>query len=126
MNYLCDTHIFLWSLNGDKRLKDSIKTILKDPENRIFASTVSGWEISIKLQNNPKFRLKIPLEDLFNKTGVEILDIKLSHVLSFYKLSVMHKDPFDRMLVAQALAEGLTLITSDPKIWKYNVPVIRA
>lgn len=125
MNYLCDTHIFLWWLENDKRLKSPIRDIIKDSTNGLIVSVVSGWEISIKLQNNPEFKMKSTVEECYRKASMEVLDVKLRHVLEFNKLPVIHKDPFDRMLVAQATSDGLALITSDPKIWKYNVPVVR-
>ena len=126
MKYLCDTQIFLWWLNGDKRLKSSIKNIIRNSANFFLVSVVNGWEISIKLQNNPEFKLKSSIETSFQKSNMEILDVKLSHVLEFHKLPVIHKDPFDRMLVAQAKVEGAILISADSKIWKYNVPVLKA
>lgn len=125
MKYLVDTHIFLWWLNDEKRLKTSIKEILKNKDNSIYASVVTAWELSIKLAKNSTFRLKTTIEDCFQKSGFDILDVKFSHVLHLQKLEQYHKDPFDRMLIAQAQSEGATLITGDAKIWKYDVEVLR-
>lgn len=127
MRYLLDTNIFLWSLNDDKRLKKQIRKILEDPLNEIFASVVNGWEISIKHKIG-KLPLKTTLFKCFEKSSFNILSINLNHILQFDKLSLYrnHKDPFDRLLIAQAKAENLTLITSDAKIWRYQLPLIKA
>lgn len=125
MKYLVDTHIFLWWLNSEKKLRNSVKEILKDPDNIIYVSVISAWELSIKLIKDSKFRLKTTIEDCFQKAGFEILDINFSHVLHLQKLEQHHKDPFDRMLIAQAQSEGAVLITGDDKIWKYDVDVLK-
>lgn len=126
MKYLLDTHILLWSLNNDRRLKDHIREILIDPENMIYISVSSAWEIGIKLKTNPDFKLKTTLREAFAISGFEILPIYFEHTLQVGKLPLYHNDPFDRILIAQAKTEGLTLITSDPKIWKYNISQIKA
>lgn len=127
MNYLLDTNIFLWSLNGDKKLKREIKRIIKDPQNKISVSIASAWEISIKNRAG-KLPLKTTLSKCFEISGFKILDINLNHILEFDKLSLHndHKDPFDRILISQARVEDLTFITSDEKIWKYNLPLLKA
>lgn len=119
MRYLLDTNIFLWSLNDDNRLKKSIRKILEDPLNEIYVSVVSGWEISIKHKLG-KLPLKTTLPECFEKSNFQILNINLEHILQLDKLPLHHKDPFDRILISQAKAENLTLITSDEKIWKYK------
>ncbi len=126
MKYLVDTHIFLWWLNEEKQLKTSIKNILSDADNTIYVSVVTAWEISIKLKAKRKIKLKSTVEDCFQKAGFEILDIKLPYVLQLSGLHDIHKDPFDRMLIAQAKTEEATLITADEKIWKYGIPVLKA
>lgn len=125
MKYLLDTHIFLWWLQNDKRLKDSIRTILTQSDT-IYVSVVSGWELSIKLKKKSKFKLKSTIEECYQKAGFEILDVKLPHILYLQRLQDHHNDPFDRMLISQAKSEGLTLITGDEKIWKYDVPLLKA
>lgn len=126
MKYLLDTHIFVWSLNNDRRLKDSIKKILVDPEQMILVSVVSAWELSIKSKARPGFKLGTSIKEAFNISGFEILPIFFEHALAVEKLPLYHKDPFDRILISQALAEDLTLITSDQKIWKYELKLIKA
>lgn len=125
MTYLLDTHIFLWSLNNHRRLKDPIKEILIDPENIIYVSVVSAWELGIKLKTNLGFKLKTTIREAFTVSGFEILPISFEHALQVHKLPLHHKDLFDRMLIAQAQAENLTLITSDKKIWKYNINLLK-
>lgn len=125
MRCLLDTNIFLWALNDDHRLKSSIRRILEDPLNEIYVSVVTAWEISIKHKTG-KLPLKTTLAECFEKSNFSILNINLSHILSLDKLTLHHKDPFDRLLISQAKVEGLTLITSDPKIWKYKIPLIKA
>lgn len=127
MHYLLDTDVLLWWLDNDKRLKDSIKQIINDRENRIYVSVVSGIEISIKHKLG-KLPLKTTVRRIFEIADLDILNINLDHVLEFNKLplSKKHKDPFDRILIAQAKVEWLTLVTSDPKIWKYKVSLFRA
>lgn len=126
MKYLLDTHIFLWSLNNDKKLKDFVKDILTNPENVIYTSVISAWEISIKLKTHPGFKLRTSIREAFAVSKFEILPVSFEHSLEVHKLPLYHKDPFDRLLIAQAKAEKLTLITSDSKIWKYKIPVIKA
>ncbi len=126
MKYLLDTHIFLWSLDNNRRLKDSIKKILVDPGQVIYISVVSAWELSIKSKTNLGFKLRTSIKKAFNISKFEILPIFFEHALAVEKLPLIHKDPFDRILIAQALAENLTLVTSDKKIWKYKLPLIKA
>ena len=121
--YLLDTHIFLWSLDETKTLTKEVAKILKDPRNRIFVSVATAWEISIK-QKKGKLPLKTTLEECFRKSNFEILEIKLPHILQLENLPTYHKDPFDRILVAQAIVEKLMIITEDGKIKKYDVSVL--
>lgn len=126
MKYLVDTHIFLWWLNNEKRLKTSIKEILTNSDNKILVSVITAWEISIKLTVSSKIKLKTTIEDCFEKAGFEILNVNFPHVIYLTKLVNHHKDPFDRMLIAQAQSEGATLITGDTKIWKYKINLVKA
>lgn len=127
MKYLIDTNIFLWSLNGDKKLKGEIKEIIENSKNQIFVSIASAWEISIKNRAG-KLPLKITLSKCFEILDFEILDINLNHTLEFNRLPLHknHKDPFDRILISQARVENLTFITTDEKIWKYDLPLLKA
>ncbi|TSC65860.1 MAG: PilT domain-containing protein [Microgenomates group bacterium Gr01-1014_80] len=125
MKYLLDTHILIWFLQGNKNLKNSLREIIESPENEILLSVVNGIEISIKSRSG-KLRLNATLKTIFEKSGFGILSIDLNHILEFNRLPVRsdHKDPFDRMLVSQALVENCILITTDVKIKKYKVATL--
>lgn len=121
--FLLDTHIFIWWLQADIRLSKQVNRILTDTENTIYLSVASIWEMYIKIE---KGKLKMPykFEDVIAKTGFTILPIALTHVLQLNKQEKFHKDPFDLMLVAQAKAEKLTLISSDEKFQQYKVTLL--
>lgn len=127
MRYLVDTHVFIWWLEGNKKLKNSIRKIVEDKENQVLVSVVSGIETGIKRKSR-KLKLRTTLKRMFKIAGFEILSVNLDHVLELNKLPIHkdHGDPFDRILISQAKVEDLTLITSDPKIWKYKIDLIRA
>ena len=125
MRYLIDTHIFIWWLTNDKKLKTSIRKIIENKENQIIASIVSGIEISVKARTR-KLKLKTTVKKMFEISGFEVLNINLNHAIELGKLPLFHKDPFDRILIAQAQIENLTLITTDEKIWKYNLSLLKA
>lgn len=118
MKYLLDTHTFIWSMENSSLLKPETKKIVEDASKTVFISMVTPWEITIKVMLK-KLQLNIPITKLFNNLEFEILPIKLDHVLSLLKLAPIHKDPFDRMLVAQSKSEKLKILTSDPKITAY-------
>lgn len=127
MKYLVDTHVFIWWLEGNKKLKNSIRKIIEDQENKVLVSVVSGIETSIKRKSR-KLKLKTALKRMFKISGFEILNVNLDHVLELNRLPIHkdHGDPFDRILISQAKVENLTLITSDPKIWKYKISLLKA
>lgn len=124
MRYLVDTHILLWWLEDSPLLPKNIKDILADQTNTVCFSIASAWEIEIKINLN-KLTLKTSLDTVFSSLTFDRLDIKLNHILALEKLPQYHKDPFDRMLLAQAQVEQLTLITSDKKIWKYDSKILK-
>ncbi len=124
--YLLDTHILIWWLADDSRLSQKVRDILENPDNFIFVSVVNAWEMSIKLKTDSnqlaqgkKLKLSIGLQECFLKTGFEVLPIKLEHAFAIKELSTIHKDPFDRMLIAQAISEECVLISADKKIGRY-------
>ena len=112
-------------MEDSKKVPPEIRTLLQDSSINVFISIASIWEIVIK---QAKGRLKTPedIEISINKVGFKVLPIEVYHVLGLRRLPDYHRDPFDRILTAQALAEDLTLITSDKKIWKYNLKLIKA
>ena len=123
-SFLIDTEIFIWGMESNPKLSPKIKKLLENPENQVFLSVVSVWEIVIK---QAKGRLKLPksVEEGIKLTGFKTLSIELVHVLTTGKLPMRHKDPFDRILIAQARVENLTFITTDEKIWKYDLPLLK-
>jgi PIN domain nuclease of toxin-antitoxin system len=120
MRYLIDTQIFLWWLNGDKKLKEPTQHIIENPKNQIYVSVASLWEISIKHKLG-KLPLKTTLSEMISVSKFELLSINDIHILELEKLPFLHNDPIDRLLIAQANAEKLTLISTDKKIKNYNV-----
>ncbi len=123
MRFLVDTHIFIWWINGDRRLASSLKRILKDPSNQIYVSIVSALEMAVKKRTG-KLKLKTNLKECFQKSRFEMLDLSLVHVLALDRLPLYHKDPFDRILISQAQVENLILVSVDQKIKKYKVKTL--
>jgi PIN domain nuclease of toxin-antitoxin system len=127
MKVLLDTHIFLWFISYDSRLSINVQNIIRDPNNEIYLSVVSIWEAIIKYQLG-----KLPLpespEIYFPKQRyrhqILNLDLDESSVAQLAKLPLLHRDPFDRMLICQALENGLAIATVDAAIRKYFVKVI--
>ena len=119
MQYLLDTNIFLWWLNGDKKLKPSMRAIIENSQNTIYVSIVTAWEISIKHKIG-KIRLKTSLRRCFEVSPFEILTLNLEHIFHLDKLPLIHKDPFDRIILAQSQVENVTLLTGDKKIRQYS------
>ncbi len=123
--YLLDTHIILWWLNDDKRLKKPLRQIIENSKEHIFLSIATAWEIGIKYKTG-KLSLKTTLEDCFEQTKfATILPITLKHILILNSLPLHHRDPFDRLLIAQAKVEKLTILTNDPKFEEYPVKILR-
>ena len=118
MRFLVDTHALLWALGEPSALSLKAKEAISDPANLIVVSSASLWECAIKVSIG---KLDLP-EDFFDsipEAGYEVLPIRISHLNVYRTLPMHHRDPFDRMLVAQARAEALTLISRDPEITKY-------
>lgn len=128
MKFLLDTHIFLWLLFSPEKLTDKIRTVYKNQANEIYLSLVSIWEIQLKSQLG-KLHLDIDLEtiidDNIHSGFIKLLPINLSHVLALKDLPFHHKDPFDRLLIAQAIQENLTIISVDSYFADYPVKVLR-
>jgi len=123
MNYIIDTHVFLWSLFESNKLSKKTREIILDLDNSIHLSIISFWEISIKY-NLGKIQLKNVVPDDLPKfaeqSGFEILNIKPDEVSTFYKLpSTLHKDPFDRLVIWQAIQNKMTLISKDTNFDDY-------
>jgi len=125
MNLLLDTHVLLWWLNGHPALSKMSHAAIADGENLVFVSAVSVWEIRIKAALG---KLTIPrnFKRVLESQPFEMLNITVDHAHAIGDLPSHHRDPFDRMIVAQAKVEGFTLVTHDARLKKYRVPIIEA
>src|SRR3712207_344821 len=117
MKLLLDTHAFIWSFSEPEKLSPKALALMSDGNNDLILSVASVWEMQIKIQSG-KLRLAIPLTELIEgqrqTNGVQVLPIGLGHVLALDALPALHKDPFDRLVVAQANVEGAFLVSRDP------------
>jgi PIN domain nuclease of toxin-antitoxin system len=120
---LLDTHALLWALEANPRLSPRARDVIEDTANTILVSVVSAWEIEIKQALG---RLDVPndLEDAIASAGFAKRLVTFADVRHLATLPAHHRDPFDRMLVAQALAEGAPIVSTDPQIARYPVQVI--
>lgn len=128
-SYLLDTHTWLWMLTEPDRLRPEIRELLTDPREELLLSAVSSWEIAIKYRLG---RLPLPeppmtyVPDRIRRTGVTLLAVEHDHALRVSELPERHRDPFDRLLICQAQALGIAVITTDPVFTGYDVDVIDA
>ncbi|MCF2488945.1 type II toxin-antitoxin system VapC family toxin [Dyadobacter sp. CY347] len=123
MTYLLDTHILLWAFFETEKLTDRVREIVSRTDNKILVSSVSFWEISIKV-NTGKLRIGDTspslMPEICERAGFDILNLNAKETSSFHQLiASYHKDPFDRMLIWQALCHKYTLISDDENIRKY-------
>ncbi len=125
MNLLLDTHALLWWLDDQPTLSEKARAAIANPQNVVLISAVVIWEIRIKQALG---KLKVPrnFRKVLDEQPFEMLDITADHAYKVGDLSSHHRDPFDRMLVAQAKAEGLTLITRDTHLKRYRISIIQA
>jgi len=123
MNYLLDTHVFLWVLSDPGRISKKAMTAIRNPDHAVFVSAVSSVEISIK-QALGKLEVPAGLETEIEARGFQNLPLSYRHGTRMRDLPQYHHDPFDRMLLAQALEESLTLITHDRKMQRYPVKLL--
>lgn len=122
MNLLLDTHVLLWAASEPQRLSAKARTLLLDPANQLVFSAASLWEISIK-SSLDRTDFKVDARRLWRMllvNGYRELPITSEHTVAVNELPALHKDPFDRILVAQARVEGLLLLTSDKRVAKYG------
>ena len=126
MKLLLDTHAFIWCDSDPGQLSATARAALLDPANSVWFSVVSVWEIVIKVQLG-KLTLRLPLPDIVAQqqaNGLQVLPVTLPHTLAVEGLPPVHKDPFDRLLVAQANVEGAELVTADAIFKHYPVRVL--
>jgi PIN domain nuclease of toxin-antitoxin system len=129
VRFLLDTHVWLWAVSAPERLGDQAREVLTAADNELLLSAASVWEISIKVGLG-KLTLPEP-PDLFvpgrmARDRITALPVTVTHALAVANLPFVHRDPFDRMLVAQAKTEDLPFLTADPVFLRYDVEVLPA
>ncbi|NQZ87314.1 MAG: type II toxin-antitoxin system VapC family toxin [Colwellia sp.] len=122
---LLDTHALIWWMNGDQALGEFALECIENENNQVYVSAASVWEMSIKRQLG-KLECPLDLDSVIENMGFSKLPISVFHGEQAGQLPVHHKDPFDRMLIAQAQAEGLQIITKDEHFPSYGVSLIDA
>jgi PIN domain nuclease of toxin-antitoxin system len=123
---LLDTSVLIWALNDDRALTRRMRAVISSPTARVHLSVVSAWEIAIKYQSG-KLKFEVPVEDVLSRildgTVWPVLPVLPAHIPELLALPMHHRDPFDRLLIAQARAEGMAIATSDDQVRKYRVPM---
>ena len=127
MRLLLYTHAFLWFVQRDKRLSSNVRTLIEDPANDIFLSIASNWEIAIKaslgkIAFNEPFATFLPNQLNFNT--IATLPITIAHTIALSTLPNHHRDPFDRMIIAQAIVEQIPVLVSDPAFRSYPITTL--
>lgn len=126
MRYLLDTHTLIWYLEDDSRLSISAKLAIENDQNEILATIASFWEMAIKV-NLGKLTLKIPLDEMFERLDdmdLRVINIQATHIKIIQSLPNHHRDPFDRMIIAQADAEKCIIISIDDAFDAYSTSVL--
>lgn len=128
MRLLLDTHIFLWFISGDSRLPESMRNAIEDEVNEVYLSSVSVWEAIVKYQigklplpQPPEIYLPLQREN----HAITSLPLNESSIVHLPKIPMLHRDPFDRMLICQAIEDGLAIVTVDVVIQNYPVKVFK-
>lgn len=132
MKILLDTHILLWAITEDSKLPIKAEEFITSPENETFYSSISIWEVAIKRSKHPNGIVNLSPQELVNlckASGISALPLEVEHVYALETLSrsedaPQHHDPFDRILLAQAKAEGMNFLTHDELMRGYNEPCI--
>ena len=123
---LLDTNVLIWALNDDRALTRRMRSVLSSTTASVHLSVVSAWEIAIKYQSG-KLSFDVPVEDVLSRildgASWPVLPVLPAHIPELLALPMHHRDPFDRLLIAQACAEGMSLATSDQQFRKYRVPL---
>lgn len=125
MRLLLDTHILIWWLTNEPTLSVEAKAVISEPKNLVFVSSASAWEIAIK-KSLGKLQAPDDLAEQIEQKKFTPLAITINHALTVEKLPYHHQDPFDRILIAQAICEKLTIITRDRKFNTYDITIIQS
>lgn len=123
MDILLDTHVFMWFMNGEKALPEGHRSTIKNVKNKCYFSIASIWEIAIK-HSIHKLELASgfdKIQDFMFENDIELLPISFEHIQTLLSLEYHHRDPFDRIIIAQGVAENLTILTRDGNFSKYGV-----
>lgn len=127
MSYLLDTHTFLWYVDNDDKLGDEVKNIISNPNNSIFLSIVSVWEMAIKVSIK-KLEVPLPIAGFIREqlgiNDITLLNIRVEHMDEVVELPFHHRDPFDRLIIAQAITEKMPIIGYDRAFEDYDVTLI--
>jgi PIN domain nuclease of toxin-antitoxin system len=127
MKFLLDTNVFIWLNDAPHRVRDRVMTFIANPDNDLLLSLTSIWEMQIKIQLG-KLELSDSLPDILKtqqvENNIQILTINLNHIWSLENLPNHHRDPFDRLLIAQAQTEGMTLVSADGVFEMYDVDLL--
>ena len=128
MKLLLDTHIFIWWADQPEKLSPAALSALQDEANDLLLSVASVWEMQIKIQLG-KLKLSLPLRELIQNqqetNDLMVSPVALTHVLALDSLPFHHKDPFDRLLIAQSIEEKLTIVTADSQFSSYSVKLLQ-
>jgi PIN domain nuclease of toxin-antitoxin system len=126
MKYLLDTHTFIWFLEGSDRLPSKLVEIIRDLNNDCYVSIASLWELSIKISSG-KLELQTEFKDLENSIDIlslKILPVSFTEINQVFMLEFHHRDPFDRMIIAQSITEDLTIISKDKNFSLYPIKLL--
>jgi PIN domain nuclease of toxin-antitoxin system len=121
--FLLDTHVLIWLDQQPDRLSDHILGILRDPQHAVYCSAASLWEMAIK-QNLGKLTAQVPLPEMLERYGLAELPVTAQDAEATRALPLHHRDPFDRMLIAQAMARNLVLVSGDRQMLAYEVAIL--
>lgn len=115
MNFLLDTHVLLWMLSNSKFISQNVLSILKDKNNNLWVSTISLWEIALK-SSLGKLKMEMDIDELVKEiimNDIELITINIEHIKGINDLPFHHRDPFDKMLISQAVSEKMILLSKD-------------
>lgn len=127
MAFLVDTHTMIWWVIDDPRLPVRVRRRIAEPAEQLFFSIASLWEITIKIRNGKLKEIGSSIaciRDYLREEGIEILPVRMDHLLRLETLDLYHRDPFDRLLIAQAIEENLPILTEDAVFSRYPVEVV--